>query len=330
MKIALFSPVLAAAALASALVLGCSAAPTESTEGVDDSSEAYTGQTCGTRGAKPCASNEYCRFPQTAQCGMADAPGRCAKKPRFCPHIVHPVCGCDGATYANSCVAASKGVSVAASGACKKACGADGWRPVIDPTMADVQGVWSRDTIAGISETTEVLRLHSDGTYALDRTFGPYCRPNLPCARFATRLSHSEGTFTLGSGTGVQLVPNAPAPDDVALSWSFDVTCKGAKASRLSSTELGVDVQLSREGECRDDADCKAGDAGPNRMMCRINTTPAVVCTDQKTCGWTCKPTDSRCPTGQKACPACGAPPPDGVCTAFVCVPNASDCPLFP
>jgi hypothetical protein len=36
------------------------------------------------------------------------------------------------------------------------------------------------------------------------------------------------------------------------------------------------------------------------------------------------------CPAGQKKCPMCGAPPPDGVCRSFSCVPNAEECPLVP
>jgi hypothetical protein len=38
----------------------------------------------------------------------------------------------------------------------------------------------------------------------------------------------------------------------------------------------------------------------------------------------------SECPSGEKKCFSCGAPPPDGVCRSYICVaPNAA-CPLFP
>jgi len=76
------------------------------------------GQTCGTRGAGPCAEGEYCDFPAGANCGRADAPGRCARKPDVCPMVVIPVCGCDGTTYSNACVAQSAGVSVEFTRAC--------------------------------------------------------------------------------------------------------------------------------------------------------------------------------------------------------------------
>ncbi len=76
------------------------------------------GATCGTRGAGPCAAGLFCQFPATANCGRADAPGTCQPQPQVCTQIYQPVCGCDGSTYGNSCVAASHGVSVDHTGTC--------------------------------------------------------------------------------------------------------------------------------------------------------------------------------------------------------------------
>lgn len=76
------------------------------------------GATCGTRGVPPCNAGLFCQFPATANCGRADAPGTCQPRPQVCIQLYQPVCGCDGSTYGNSCVAASHGVSVDHTGTC--------------------------------------------------------------------------------------------------------------------------------------------------------------------------------------------------------------------
>jgi hypothetical protein len=84
----------------------------------DSGSALAEGKLCGTRGAPgDCSKGSYCAY--RAQCGATDAGGKCTKKPELCPHLVAPVCGCDGKSYNNSCEAARDGVSVAAQGACK-------------------------------------------------------------------------------------------------------------------------------------------------------------------------------------------------------------------
>jgi hypothetical protein len=75
---------------------------------------------CGVRGGVLCKADEFCSFSLAAQCGAADHPGACAKRPEACIQVVQPVCGCDGRTYGNACTAASAGVSVASDGACAK------------------------------------------------------------------------------------------------------------------------------------------------------------------------------------------------------------------
>jgi hypothetical protein len=72
---------------------------------------------CGSRGLPSCEQDEFCHLPATAQCGRADRPGVCEPRPQACTTIFDPVCGCDGVTYSNECVANAAGVSVDHQGA---------------------------------------------------------------------------------------------------------------------------------------------------------------------------------------------------------------------
>ncbi len=50
--------------------------------------------------------------------------GTCAAIPATCPTDTVPVCGCDGRTYDNQCLADQAGVSISQTGACPpSACG---------------------------------------------------------------------------------------------------------------------------------------------------------------------------------------------------------------
>lgn len=93
---------------------------------------------------------------------------------------------------------------------------------------------------------------------------------------------------------------------------------------------------------------CVAGTKNIPGLGCCIKTcggflgTPCAgndVCVDDPTdncdpknggadCAGICQPPVDDCP-GQKKCMACGAPPPDGICRAFVCVGVNDPCPLF-
>jgi len=72
---------------------------------------------------QPCASNKNCDQTQGPQycekpMGQCSSPGSCAGVPELCTLEINPVCGCDGLTYDNPCLAASNNQSVNYTGAC--------------------------------------------------------------------------------------------------------------------------------------------------------------------------------------------------------------------
>ncbi len=92
---------------------------TASTDGKADSGRRSRTRHCGGFAGLTCHANEFCDYTQAAQCGAGDQLGTCKALPQVCPHLVNPVCGCDGRTYNNSCEANRAGTSVASDGPCQ-------------------------------------------------------------------------------------------------------------------------------------------------------------------------------------------------------------------
>jgi hypothetical protein len=94
----------------------------QGSSGQGGSAQAGTGQggggsVCGGFPGTPCATGEYCDFPDD-QCGDADGTGVCAPLPQGCPTVYMPVCACDGMVYSNACEAHVAGKDVANAGGC--------------------------------------------------------------------------------------------------------------------------------------------------------------------------------------------------------------------
>ena len=77
----------------------------------------YPGQ-CPPPDPEGCNGNEDCPAFQYCATEGCEGPGKCEAMPEMCAMLFDPVCGCDGKTYSNSCVAAQSGMSVDTDGPC--------------------------------------------------------------------------------------------------------------------------------------------------------------------------------------------------------------------
>jgi len=79
---------------------------TPSGEWACTTSDCYAVLCGGIRGGD-CSDDEYCDTePERRSCADGEWSGYCRPRPTECPDDETPVCGCDGETYANGCLAA--------------------------------------------------------------------------------------------------------------------------------------------------------------------------------------------------------------------------------
>jgi hypothetical protein len=97
-----------------------------------ETGSAAAGTESGAMGSEPpgmekpagpsCTTNAQCHDTKmwcAKPNGHCKGKGACTAKPDVCPDVVAPVCGCNGKTYNNECMAHRAGVNVRADGKCK-------------------------------------------------------------------------------------------------------------------------------------------------------------------------------------------------------------------
>ena len=94
---------------------------------------------CGGSANLPCPEGKFCK-QSPGVCDNEASLGLCMVEPEICTEIFFPVCGCDGTTYSNPCMADASGVSLDHFGECGAPCCDPGAEPGVGGNPACFEG----------------------------------------------------------------------------------------------------------------------------------------------------------------------------------------------
>lgn len=188
---------------------------------------------CGGKMGKPCQADEFCDFEGTVPCGQADGTGICTQRPDFCPKDCPGVCGCDGQTYCNECLAHAAGMDVNSAIQCNAAVDC---QQVVADLAAQAGGVHTCTTLVRLDYQTLTVK-----SYHLE------CAPYAATSESAARATAEADT---GYGQGNQLISGAN-PEDEYVFWepAGDFGGAGVVNARNGKSVFGGSVVWDGAGQ---------------------------------------------------------------------------------
>jgi hypothetical protein len=280
-----------------------------------------------------CLIDQYCAKPD----GVCGESGQCLTAPEACTMIFDPVCGCDGVTYGNACVANLAGASVDVAGACDGggpvACGGDLGTDCLEGEICVVEAGLCDPGAPGICEPVpEACPAIVDPVCGCDgKTFTNACEARRAGVTVDFEGSCGEsagcgGVFEKGCSEGEICLIGGQTCDPAAEGKcvSAPETCSDEFAPVCGCDDVTYDnacsaalseAPVAYEGECADDADLCGGDDELACMEGDLCLRKIGSC--ESTDVGVCIGTPMECPKGIELVCGCDDVTYDNACRAY-------------